>query len=115
MASTLIETPNGERLIILPESEYRQLVADAQGRKQLADVVVPAEVANRIFAGDHPVRVYREWRGIKAKAFAAATGMSPGHLSDIETGRRNPSDDVRARMAAYLGIMADDLIPANMD
>jgi DNA-binding XRE family transcriptional regulator len=76
---------------------------------------VPANVANRIFAGEHPIKVYREWRGMTAKAVAEAAGVSAGHVSDLESGRRTPSDDARARIALALGVEADDLIPARMD
>lgn len=116
MSPTLIETPGGERLILLPEAEYRRLVAEAAGRTApKEEVLVPAEFANRIFAGEHPVRVYRDFRGLAARELAEAAGISAGHLSDIENGRRQASDEVRARLASALGLEADDLEPANME
>lgn len=116
MNPTLIETPKGERLVILPEADYKALVAAAEGRVAAAsEVVVPAEVANRIFAGEHPVRVYREWRGLTAADLAGTAGVSAGHLSDVERGRRQASVEIRARLAAALGVHADDLLPANME
>ena len=114
MIPTLIETPKGERLVIIPEADYKALVAAAEGRAATSEVIVPAEVANRIFAGEHPLRVYREWRGLNAADLASAAGVSAGHLSDIERGRRQASAEVRDRLAVALGVHADDLIPANM-
>lgn len=114
MIPTLIETPKGERLVLIPEADYKALVAAAEGRVAASDVVVPAEVANRIFAGDHPVRVYREWRGMTSADLAKAAAVSAGHLSDVERGRRQASDEVRRRLAGALGVHADDLLPANM-
>jgi DNA-binding XRE family transcriptional regulator len=115
MKATLIETPNGERLVILPEAEYRQLIAAAEGRKDATEVVVPAQVANRIFAGENPIRVYREWRDETALHLAMLCDLSPGHISDLERGRRRPTEEVRQRIARVLGVHPDDLIPANMD
>jgi len=114
MPATLIETPGGERLVLLPEAEYRQLVSAAEGRAAKAETIVPAEIANRIFAGEHPVRVFREWRGLTARALAQKSGISASHLSDIESGRRAPSVDARDRLAAALDIEAEDIEPANM-
>lgn len=114
MTPTLIETPGGERLVLLAEADYRRLVAAAEGRSAPKEVVIPSEFANRIFAGESPVRVYREWRSLTARALATAAGVSAGHLSDIEAGRRQPSDDVRTRLAEALGVDSDDLEPANM-
>jgi transcriptional regulator with XRE-family HTH domain len=36
-------------------------------------------------------------------------GVTAAHLSDIELGRRNPSDDLMDRLAAFFGIKKDDL------
>ena len=75
----------------------------------------PAEIANRIFAGENPVRVFRKWRGLTARVLAQKSGISVRHLSDIENGRRAPSHEARARLAAALDIEAEDIEPANMD
>jgi transcriptional regulator with XRE-family HTH domain len=114
MSVTLIETPGGERLVLIPEAEYRRLLSAAE-RHAPNTTIVPAEIANRIFAGEHPVRVYREWRAMTARALAKAAGTSAGHLSDIEHGRREPSEDLRSRLAAILGLDPDDLMPARAD
>jgi predicted transcriptional regulator len=115
MPATVIETPGGERLVIVPEAEYRRLVAAAEGRNAKAETAIPADVANRVFAGENPVRVFREWRGLTARALARNSGISASHLSDIEGGRRAPSAEARQRLAAALDLESEDLEPANMD
>lgn len=115
MTPTLIETPGGERLVILPEAEYNRLVAAAKGRRKRSETLIPAEVANRVFAGENPVRVFREWRGFTARTLAELAGLSPGHLSDIESGRRNASPEARKALAMALELDPEDLVPANME
>jgi hypothetical protein len=114
MSATVIETPGGERLVLLPESEYRELLAAAR-KEAVMQTRVPAVVANRIFSGEHPVRVYREWRGLTARALAKSAGISPGHLSDVENGRRAASETVLSTLAAALYLAPEDLVPARRE
>ena len=49
---------------------------------------IPSDIAERIFAGEAPIRVFREWRGLKVKELAQKAGISPSYLSEIEHGKR---------------------------
>ena len=49
---------------------------------------IPSEIAERIFAGELPIRVLRQWRGLKVKELAERAGISPSYLSEIEHGKR---------------------------
>jgi transcriptional regulator with XRE-family HTH domain len=56
-------------------------------------------------------KVTREWlktlrkgKGLQVRELAAELDMSPGHLSDIENGRRNPSIELSMKMAQYFGM-----------
>jgi transcriptional regulator with XRE-family HTH domain len=56
-------------------------------------------------------KVTREWmktlrkgKGKQIRDMAADLGMSIGHLSDIENGRRNPSIELSMKMAQYFGM-----------
>ncbi|MDG4832383.1 helix-turn-helix transcriptional regulator [Solwaraspora sp. WMMD1047] len=42
---------------------------------------------------------------------ATAAGISPGHLSELESGTRNPSPPVLAALAKVLGCAITDLRP----
>jgi len=48
----------------------------------------PTEVVSRLIAGENPVRVYRDHRGLTIRALSDRTGLSIGYLSGIETGKR---------------------------
>ncbi|MBI1261357.1 MAG: helix-turn-helix domain-containing protein [Rhizobiales bacterium] len=72
---------------------------------------VPAEVAHRIAAGEHPVRVWRECRGLKGIELAREAGISPAYLSEIETAKKDGTFRIMAAIAKVLGVSLDDLAP----
>lgn len=69
----------------------------------------PREVAGRLMDGDNPVRVFREYRGMKAAALAAKIGKSRSYVSEIETGKKPGSVAVLRQIADALGVDLDDL------
>jgi transcriptional regulator with XRE-family HTH domain len=62
---------------------------------------------------EHPVRIWREHRGLTGSALAVKAGVPTSYLCEIE-GRRKP-DSVSAyrRLATALGVTLDDLVPAD--
>lgn len=76
---------------------------------------VPHAVVKRLSAGDHPVKVYREHRGLTQAVLAERTGLSPMYLSQIETGRRGGSAKTLAKIARALHVDLDDLAPWDED
>ncbi|MGH6621429.1 MAG: helix-turn-helix domain-containing protein [Alphaproteobacteria bacterium] len=118
----IIETPQGERLAVLPLAEYERLQEAAEmledvsaydeAKRQLAagtEELVPQEIANRLLDGESPIRVWREYRGLSGRALAEAAGVSAPYLSQIEGGRREGSFDTMRRIAETLKISLDDL------
>lgn len=53
------------------------------------------------------VRAIREALGIKGSEFAIRIDVSPGYLTNIEVGRKQPSSDVAHRIAGELGVPLD--------
>jgi Helix-turn-helix domain len=96
---------------VLRRRDYDALISayeDAADALALAEVrareaaggaeYVPVELAERIFvAGEHPVRVWREHRGLSLGALAKASAVAQSYLSEIENGRKRGS--VRALAA----------------
>ena len=72
--------------------------------------MVPFELAESIAAGVHPVRVWREYRGMTARSLATESGIAQSYLSDVETGKKPGSAKALKRVATALGIATDDLI-----
>ncbi len=55
------------------------------------------------------LRDLREKKGISLRVLANKIGVSAAFLSDIELGRRFPSDDRIEMLAAEIGVSAEDL------
>ena len=58
--------------------------------------------------GEH-VRELREGRDLSLREFAKKVGRAPAFISDIEHGRRYPSDHVLTDMARVLAVSAEEL------
>jgi DNA-binding XRE family transcriptional regulator len=107
---------------VLPYSEYRRLVEDAD---MLADVrafdkaqnalsageeeLIPAEVVDRLLDGANPVRVWREYRACSAADLAKACGVTAAAISQIESGKRKSSVILLKKIARCLKIDLDNL------
>ncbi len=123
MKVQFIKTPGGEELAVLPRAELERLKELADGEldgaaaRQVLDrivrgeeEVVPVEVANRLFGGENPVKVWREHRGFAQAKLAAAAGVSKSFLSQIESGQRGGSAAVLRSLAKALAVDMEDLV-----
>jgi ribosome-binding protein aMBF1 (putative translation factor) len=114
-----IVTPGGETLVLLPLEEYERLIdaADiAAAERVKADIaagreeMIPSEIVKRILAGENPVRVWRQHRGLSARDLAEKAGLSAAYVSEIETGKKDGSVSAMKRIAESLGVEIDDLV-----
>jgi ribosome-binding ATPase YchF (GTP1/OBG family) len=81
----------------------------AIGKERVRADYLSAELVHRLIDGEHPVRVWRAHRGLSRDALAAAAGIAPSYLSEIETRRKPGSFGALAKLAAALHISLDDL------
>lgn len=68
-------------------------------------------MAERLWAGENPVWVWRERRGLTGVELSARAGVSQSRLSEIETGRKPGSFDAMTKLAHALGVSPDELVP----
>lgn len=112
----------GQELVVLSRADYEALVEAAEEAADIRAVeetraalargdeeLVPAEMVDRMLAGESPVRVWREHRGLRNAELAAAAGISAAYLSQIEAGARRPGVATLRRLAEALGLSLDDL------
>ncbi len=122
MSVQVITTPSGERMAVLPEAEYLKLVEtaeDAADRAALTDIrrrlltgeeeMLPATLVDRLIAGESPLRIWREHRGISASALAQKAGVGQPYISEIETGKKDGSLRTMKKLAEALDVNIDDL------
>ena len=116
-----IEAASGAELVILTRAEFDDIMSRLTEAEEDADDIavydackaemarnanasLPAEVSAMILKGDRLLRALRKWRGMTQNALASKTGLGPGYLSDLESGRRIGSTELHARLAAALEI-----------
>ncbi len=117
---TRFKSPSGDAMVVLPESDYRALVEAVEDAIDLAAVrefdrkfpageeeLIPAEIVDRILAGENRVRVWREHRGMSIKTLAEAAGVTPAYLSQVETGKRDGTLETYRKLAAALRVTLD--------
>jgi ribosome-binding protein aMBF1 (putative translation factor) len=110
--------------VLLSRADYEALVRHAEDAADAAEVrqaearvaagedeYVPLALTERLTAGESPVRVWREHRGLSARALAGRAGISTAYLSQIETGKKPGSFDAMAKLARALGVNMEDLEP----
>lgn len=69
-----------------------------------------AAEAKRLLAGESPVRIWRERRGMTQRALAAAAAIPAGYLSEIESGKKPGSVAAYRALAKMLAVPMEDLI-----
>jgi transcriptional regulator with XRE-family HTH domain len=71
---------------------------------------VPAEFARRLVAGESPLRVFRDWRGLTQARLAELARVNRVQIADIEAGRKTGSVETLKRLADALGVTVDELV-----
>ena len=77
--------------------------------KSGADEAFPIEVADRLLAGENPIKVYRNLTGLTQNQLASTVKIHAVYLSQIETGKRTGSLKTLAAIADALNVAVDDL------
>jgi DNA-binding XRE family transcriptional regulator len=123
MSVQVLEKNGKPAFAVLPYEEYLallELAEDADDAAALArfakrfgrgkEETVPVELVDRLLAGESPLRVWREHRGMTAAEVAAAVGVTPAHMSKMESGKGDPSVSVLKKLAGVLRVSLEDLV-----
>jgi DNA-binding XRE family transcriptional regulator len=113
----------GQKMAMLPVAEYERLIdiaedkadalaaAEAERRRLEGEEYLPAEMVDRILAGESPLRVWRKHRGLSLEELGGVAGANHTLLSRIENGKLQGRPALWRRLAEGLNVSADDILP----
>jgi hypothetical protein len=94
----------------LDEVEDLRIIDESRARRARGeDDGLPAAFVERLFAGESPIRVWREFRGLSMIALAKRADVSQPYLSEIENGVKPGSVAALKKLATALKVDLDDL------
>jgi DNA-binding XRE family transcriptional regulator len=102
----LQQIEDAEDLAAVAAAEAREAIL---GKEAARADYLPIELVKRLSAGEHPIRVWRAHRGLTRETLAAAAGVAPSYLSEIETRRKPGSLAAMMKLAAALRVPLDDI------
>ena len=119
----LIERDGKPEWAVLPYEEYLALLEQAEMLEDIRDYdaakaalengedeLIPSEVVFAILDGEHPIKVWREYRGLTQQQLADKVKISKPYLSQIETGKRTGTTDVLSTIAKALDVSLDEVV-----
>ena len=118
MSAQIIEKDGVPEFAVLPYAEYERLLAIAEDKMDAADVLAyreareesfPESVVDGLVNGDHPIKVYRNYRQLTQQELADRIGKSKPYIAKLEAGERTGTIDVLARITEVLEVDLDQL------
>ena len=118
MSAQIIEKDGIPAFAVLPFAEYERLVAIAEDKIDAADVLAyrqareesfPDTLIDLLVKGDHPIKVYRNYRRLTQQELANRIGKSKPYVAKLEAGERTGTIDVLSRIAEALKVDLDQL------
>jgi DNA-binding XRE family transcriptional regulator len=122
MKAQLIEKDGRPEFAVIPYADYQhllELLEDEADARIIAEFhesysagrefLVPDEIVRRELAGEAPLKLWREQRGLTQEELANKAGISKPYLSQLETGKRQGRVDTLAALARALAVPLDVL------
>jgi len=112
-------------MVTIPKDEYLRLKAIEEDMADLnsaanvlarskagTEELIPSAVVDRLLAGDAPLTVWREHRGLSQAELARQSGVNRIQIIDIEAGRKTGSAATLKKLANALKVEMDELFDA---
>jgi DNA-binding XRE family transcriptional regulator len=124
MTAQIIEIA-GQRMAVMPVAEYERLceaiedrndgdaAAAAEARRAAGEEYISAAMVDRMLAGENPLRVWRQHRGLTLAALAEQSGVLKSTISDLENGKAQGKPATWRALAEALAVMVDDILPVS--
>ncbi|MBM3503409.1 MAG: type II toxin-antitoxin system prevent-host-death family antitoxin [Alphaproteobacteria bacterium] len=115
MKHQVISRDGKPAFVVIPIEEWRQISATLEDRSDTAAVraflgstqaTFPDAVVKAILDGAHPIRAFREYRGITQAELASQIGSSAAYISQLERGVRHAGYRLRKKLGSALKIEA---------
>lgn len=119
MTHTLVRTPGGEELVLLPRAEFEMLSAAleaAEHRNAMARIAagtletLTAEETAAALEEPTPLAFWRKKRRLTQAMLATAAGISQPYLASLEKGERKGDPALFLRLARALSVRMEDLV-----
>ena len=94
-----IISKEGQLFAVLTIEEFQKLISLAGLHHGL-----PPALAERLKNGEHPIRIFREHRGLTQVELAGKAGIARPYLTEIETRKKQGSLPVLKTIAAALSV-----------
>lgn len=122
MKAQIIEKDGHPEFAVIPYADYQhflELLEDESDARSVAEfheayaagreLTIPDEIMRRELAGESPIKLWREHRGLTQQEVALRAGISKPYLSQIETGKRQGTVETLAAIARVLDLPLDVL------
>lgn len=122
MKAQIIEKDGYPEFAVISYADYQhflELLEDEADARLVAEFheaytagrefLVPEEIMRRELAGESPIKLWREYRGLTQQELADRAGISKPYLSQIETGKRQGTVETLSALARSLDVPLDAL------
>ena len=94
-----IISKDGQLFAVIPIDEFQRLLSLAGEHYGLS-----SELTERLKNGEHPIRIFREHRGLTQVTLAQKAGIARPYLTEIETSKKQGSLPVLKAIASALAV-----------
>ena len=122
MKAQIIEKDGKPEFAVISYADYQhflELLEDEADARLIAEFheayvagrefLVPDGIMRRELAGESPIKLWREHRGLTQQELAREAGISKPYLSQIETGKRQGTIETLSAIARALDVPLDVL------
>jgi len=92
------------------EADVRAVAEFHEAYQAGREFLVPEEIVRRELAGESPIRIWREHRGMTQQKLANSAGISKPFLSQIECGKRKGTAETLSAIARSLDVPLEVLL-----
>ena len=122
MTAQIVEIA-GQKIAMLPESDYRQLLEIAEERDDIiaaeraekrrleGEEYVSFELVEAIINGENALRAWRKYRNITGSQLSKLSGIDQSRISELENGKAQGKPATWRALATALDVTVDDILP----